>query len=466
MMNDPMVRPWEDALRAAVRVQNADSGFARRLRGELMRKAAAREPVRRRPALRPVWVALAAAFAVLLAALLLIGPDKVVAALQTLLGYLPGIGFVRMDRPFRVLEGPIKEEKSGASLYILQALADDDRTVVVYEVDCPGPESQWVKTGAFCVDSPALVLPGGARLEAAARFGGSALPYYRERAEFAALPSDATSVEFHLPFRASPGGQASPWIVEIPLTLSTRSATIYPVMEVAPSARPSADAAASDPLPEGIGFSLERIVALKEDYFLQGSVAWDPQRYTYAALDDLFLEIVDGDGALCPWEFADPDPSAGAADNRTPWAVRFNPRGRPGPFHIRAGSILVEMPADASFEMDFGSAPRIGQTWPLNIPLRAADYGLRVASARIEGGSGSFLVVFSFEGDEGLIGAVWQDADQTAQPLGGGEAYAPPGVFESGAAYARMPTGRHTIRILSIRAQLRGNWTIPVEVNF
>jgi hypothetical protein len=465
MTGNPMAHPWEGAVRASVRVREADPEFTRRLRQELMRKAAAREFVRRRPVLRPVWASVAAAIAILLGALLLIGPDKVLATLQSLFGYLPDIGFVRMDQPFRVLPQPIKQHRSGASLYILQVLATEDRTVVVYEMDCHGPESQWVKTGAFCADSPSLVLPDGTRLEPAARYGRSALPFFRERAEFAALPPETTSVAFHLPFRAAPGEPAAPWIVDIPLTVTARPATIYPVMEITPSAAPPAGEATSDPLPEGIRLSLERVVALEEDYFLQGSLAWDPQRYSYAELDYHFFDVLDGSGGLCPWEFAEPDPSTDTAHNRTPWAIRINPRGRPGPFRIRAGSIFAERPADASFDMDFGDAPRIGRTWPLDILLRATDYDLRVTSARLEDADGLFLVVFSFAGDEKLIGAVWKDADQTAQPRISGEPI-DPGVFESSAAYAATPTGRHTIHIVAVRLQLMGNWVIPINVNF
>jgi hypothetical protein len=459
MNSQEFSHPWEDAIRAAVRVRNADSGFALRLRADLMRKPAAAIPVRRRPALRPAWIAVTVAITFLLGALVLIGPERVVAALQHLLGYLPDAGFVRMDQPFRILEGQIKEERDGAVLYIRQVLADDRRTVVVYEMDCPGPETQWLKTMTYCTDAPALLLPGGARSAAAGLSGRSGLPYYRERAEFPALASDVTRVMLVLPFRSAPGEPAAPWTVDLPLIRTLRAVTVYPVVEVTPSAPPSGTA---DPLAAGINFSLERVVAMEENYLLEGSLEWDPARYQSVAMDYTMLEIEDGAGRLCPWEFAAPDSPIGGAKHRVPWAVRFNPRGRPGPFLMRVKSIITEKPASASFEMDFGPTPHIGQTWGLDIPLRAGDYDLRVTSAWIRGDAGSIVVVFSFAGEGNAIAAAWEDADQKTTSIAGGglEGLS---IFESGAAYEHMPVGRHTIRAVSVRLQIPGSWIIPLE---
>ncbi|MGB7539442.1 MAG: hypothetical protein WBM17_12960 [Anaerolineales bacterium] len=465
MNRDAMVFPWEDAIRAAVRVRDADSGFARRLREDLLRKAAVERPIHRKPAVRPVWVAFMAVIAVLLGALLVIGPEKVVAALQSLFGYLPDAGFVRMDRPFRILEKQIKEERSGAALYIRQVLADDRRTVVVYEVDCPGPETQWLKTSTFCADAPGLLLPGGGRLEPAGRFGRSDLPYYRERAEFPALPPSVTSVTFLLPFRPAPGEPATPWAVELALTPTAREATIYPVLENIPTGSPRADGATPEPLPDGIRFSLDRIVAMEEVYFLQGSLEWDPARYLSADVDYRLLEILDGTGGSCPWEFAVPDSPAAGSEHRIPWAVRFNPRGRPGPFRIRVRSLRVVESVNASFLMDFGSAPHAGQTWMLDFPLPVAGLDLRVTSARIEQEDESLLVFFSFAGTGNIIGATWMDAVQTTQTIEGG-GLERSGIFESGSRYEYMPTGPHTIRVISITRQLEGDWIIPFDVFF
>jgi len=459
MNNEDMARPWEDAIRAAVRVRDADPGFTRRLRGELMRKTVKEIPIRRKPAFRPAWAATMIVIAVLLGAFLVIGPEKVVAALQSLFGYVPDAGFLRMDQPFRILEREIKEERSGATLYIRQVLADGGRTVVVYEVDCPGPETQWLKTSTYCTDAPSLRLPGGARLEALGLSGRSGLPYYRERAEYAALPSDAVSVALILPFRAKPGDPAWPWTVEIPLTSTAQSATVYPVWEVTPAV-PAAGT--EDPLGQGIRFTVDRIVAMEENYLLEGSLEWDPARYASAAPDYTQLEIADGNGELCAWEKVLPDSVSGGAGNWAAWAVRFNPRGRPGPFTVSAKSMIVERPASASFEMDFGPAPFIGQTWALDIPIRAAGYALRVTSAWIDGNNGTVFVFFSFAGERNAVAAGWEDADQQTTPIGmdGLEGFS---IFDIGAEYGHMPVGRHTIRVLSIRLMLSGEWTVRLE---
>jgi hypothetical protein len=455
---------WEDAIRAALRVRAADPVFAGRLRRDLLRKAAAGHPVRPLPALRPAWTAAGIILALLSGTLLLIGPEKVAAALQSLFGYVPGAGFVRMDQPFRVLARPVSAEQSGASLYILQVLADEGRTVVVYEVDCPGPETQWLKTGTYCTDAPTLELPDGILLKAAERLGRSDLPYYRERAEFPAVPSDADSVIFRIPLRAAPGEPAAPWRVELPLKGTGGEATVYPVLEITPATEP-VPGAASDPLPLGLAVSLERIVAMPGQYLLQGILEWDPGRYTSAEAEYRTMEIMDGDGNLCPVEFAAPDPAAAAGENRSAWAVRFNPQGRPGPFLLRVRSIKAGRIANAPFEMDFGPARDIGRIYWLDIPLRAAEYDLRVLSARIGGKTGAVSVVFSFRGAGEVIGADWHDAAQTILPGdGGGTDH--PGIFESAGVYRTPPAGRHTIVVETLLLRFQGSWVILFGVNY
>jgi hypothetical protein len=456
---------WEDAIRAAVRVQDADPGFAARLREDLARKAAAGSPARPARTWKPAWAAAAFILALALGLLLLIGPEKVVAALQSLFGYVPGVGFVRVDQPFRILSEPVRGEKEGAALYILQVLADEERTVVVYEVDCHGPETQWLKTGTYCTDAPVLELPGGILLKADMRAGRSDLPYYRERAEFPAVPTGAVDVVFRIPFRPSPGSPSEPWSVVLKLKPADGEATVYPVLETTSASVPPSGNADSDPLPEGLKISLERVVAMPEEYLLQGSLEWDPGRYSSAEADYPWMEIVDGAGALCPLEFAAPDPAAAEVENRSAWAVRFNPKGRAGPFRLRIRSITAGRAADASFAMDFGPAAEPGRILWLDIPLRAAEYDLRVTAARISGAAGAVSVVFTFRGPEEVTGASWIDADQPVLPCAcGGEIR--PGVFESGASYPAPPAGRHTIRVETLFVRFQGNWIIPFDVNF
>jgi len=453
---------WEDVIRAAVRVGDADPAFARRLRGELMRKAVPVRSLRRTPIPRPLWMAAIGAVSVLLGALLLFGPEKVAAALQSLLGYIPGVGFVRTDTPFRILADQVKVEKSGAVLFIRQVVADQNRTVVVFEVDCPGPETQWLKTGTFCIEGePALRLADGTLLRTDGRFGQVDRTYYRERAEFPPLPATATSVTLILKVSAAPGEPGEPWLVDLPLTPSMQEATLYPVMMTTPL---RAGDPAATPSPDGIDFSLDRVVAMEEVILLQGGVDWDPARYTHAEVDFTSLEITDSAGRECPWEFADADPLLGGEEDRALWAIRFNHRSRPGPFRLKAGSMIVEKLVRASFEMDFGPAPQPGQIWALDIPLRLDGYDVRVTYAKMDIRGGTRFVVFSFEGNEPVFfEAIWKDADQSSDPFGGGTGE-PSTVFGGGAEYDQFPTGRHTIRIESITVRIQGAWTIPFDV--
>jgi hypothetical protein len=78
---------------------------------------------------------LVAVLALIVATLLAVGPERALAALRGLLGYIPGIGLVDDSVGLRVLAEPVSETREGVTVTIEQVVADSHRTVVVYTAD-------------------------------------------------------------------------------------------------------------------------------------------------------------------------------------------------------------------------------------------------------------------------------------------------------------------------------------------
>lgn len=81
------------------------------------------------------WATVAAAL-LLVAALIIgaVGPQRVWAQVQRLLGYVPGVGLVQDTAGLRVLAEPVQVTRQGITVTVKQATADAERTILVWEV--------------------------------------------------------------------------------------------------------------------------------------------------------------------------------------------------------------------------------------------------------------------------------------------------------------------------------------------
>ena len=120
----------EDKIRAAIAVPQALPEFVNRLHAELMHQADLKNRKVLRPFyLRPAWIAFLAVITLLIGSTLIIGPQRVYAAVRQLFGYIPGVGIVDQSAPIRVLAEPVAVTRSGITLTVTEALLSADKTV-------------------------------------------------------------------------------------------------------------------------------------------------------------------------------------------------------------------------------------------------------------------------------------------------------------------------------------------------
>ena len=165
---------------------------------------------------RPAWVIGIATILILAAALIVVGPQRVLAQVQRLLGYVPGIGFVDLARA-QVLVSPVEATRDGVTLRVSQVIAGPERTEIV--ISTPGLSEKDFPRANNPSENPdftaTLVLPDGSRLEARRweiGFGSGKL-------EFPPLPGGVNQVTLIVPrLPLAPAG-ALPEDWEIPLVL-------------------------------------------------------------------------------------------------------------------------------------------------------------------------------------------------------------------------------------------------------
>ncbi|NLX42753.1 MAG: hypothetical protein GXY79_04650, partial [Chloroflexi bacterium] len=160
--NQEIAALWRMARRLKVATRRTslvpDANFADALERELLERQASRtaphsrspwERVRLWSGMRektgvrpwqaaPLWQRGAAIALTLLLAIGLtvtaLGPQCVLADLQRMLGYVPGIGFVNLEQT-RLLSAPIQARRDGVTLRVDQVLAGPDRTVVMLHAE-------------------------------------------------------------------------------------------------------------------------------------------------------------------------------------------------------------------------------------------------------------------------------------------------------------------------------------------
>ncbi len=244
---------FENRVRAAFAVPSPDAGFTDGLRTRLMSQAA-RQPVRRvRPVLRPAWAVALAVLLLLGGTLLAVGPQRAWAAVQRLLGYIPGIGFVDDTTRLLALEAPVVQSRDGITLKVTQAIADSVRTVLIYEVEglsIDAANSQG--EGAANLGSLGeLVLPDGRAFEQNGGDGTGWGSGYSMRLFFPALPAGVDTVTFHLPRLNDmpPGVAPEDWKLPLRFKPAPPSLTVAPVMEItqAPATNAAETPTSSEP---------------------------------------------------------------------------------------------------------------------------------------------------------------------------------------------------------------------------
>ena len=405
-MNDLNPTPeFEEKVRSAVDVPNANPEFVKKLRADL-----ARRPVVMRPrfVLRPAW-----AFASLIVTLALIASAPfAVNALKRLFGYVPGVGLVENVSGIRMLAEPVSVTREGVTVTITQAMVYEDRVELTYEVDgikenysnAPDMCGSYHPDGNFWSDADAdLRLPDGTlvRRDYAGEFQ-FANRYAMKPIYAVQVPADAlelTMVLKCIPFTRL-GNVPENWevpfrLVAIPegtvvgeTVIEVEQTVVEPTV-APPASFPSEGPALPAPL---VTMTLEKIVPLDSAtifYVSMDMADKDPSLISIMPVDayviDSLGQKIDPVGGFI-WQPFEHRPgslfeyrSASRPADGALTVVVENAVAYYAPMYVEPRQAT---PEEMSFTFDAGANPQPGQTWDLDNGFVIAGYPLKVTSVR------------------------------------------------------------------------------------
>jgi hypothetical protein len=337
---------------------------------------------------RPRWqTAIVVFVAAAVIALFAVGPQRVLAEVQRLLRYMPGIGFVDLEQA-RVLPLPVEARQGSVVLRVDQVLAEADKTSLSFSTEgLTAKDLPWPNPAIDHPDfSATLRLPDGARLAATTW----QLNLAAGKVEFPALPKEVDQVILEMPrLPLVPAGAAPEnWQVDLHLT----SASGRPLGDLFPSPYSPANASVTR---DGITLEVLQVAQGPQETGLLARLSWqDPSwehfSWSQATLsDDLGHIYWDTPGSSNAGIAIIAEPE-GAAPTPTPPAHSDEHTFRLAPLSLAARRLSLalpevsfDIPAQGSFRFDPGSDPRPGQTWKLDQSLEVAGATLHLTGARL-----------------------------------------------------------------------------------
>jgi len=441
-MNENFSTPqFEESIRKSFGVPEIRSKFVDEVYGNLMQQAVAKSK-KTHPflGLRPAWTITFAILALMIIGTLVIGPQRVYAAVLHLFGYIPGVGIVDQNSPIRLLAEPVSITRDGVTVSVNQVVLTGTETRLDFGVSGV-PLSAYPKAEATsgCVEREFLRLPDGTRIDMNAP-----------------IPANVNEATFVLPciFNTLPGTVPIDWELPIHFVAAPSDLTILPVLDVTPKVSPTdknlgldieTPSATTNGSTQAI-VSMDKIIETEDGYMLLGSVRPNIPAGSWLQITGPAI-IKDANGKNVNYTFPNdvqPLDDASLGQGGYSWVMQINGTGVKFPITISFSGVIisqVDSEAFAKTTINVGSNPQPEQIWEVNQDVQIAGNTIRLISltAQAEG--------YSFRIDPGmnLSGVSVQIEGYQANGGGGGEGTTNGKVFNTSLIYSDLPKGDLTI---------------------
>ncbi len=435
---------FEEEIRAAVATPLAREEFIKDLHARLVQQAETNPRVIRPIYLRPAWVAVFV-ITVLLIAILAVGPQRVIAAVRGLLGYIPGVGIVEQGAPIRVLAEPVTATHGGISITVTSATLSADKTHIEYRIfGVPGSAYPDREDIIGCTTPEYLRLPDGTQLT-------------RKGNDFEPVPAGVNAATFVMPciFNTLPGKTPENWELSLRFVSAPPDLTVMPVIELSPSPQvsltPDAPASGTPAVLEYSPVTVSKVIETSDGYILIGQ--FQPHSKPGESFQQTgALEIRDASGKRIsytyPLDVNDEINQESDGMSGVGWTAQFKASNLVYPLTISFNGVNIyqaDPAATAEFTFDAGSNPQPGQVWNLNQEIQLAGHTLILASITADSRSG---YSFDFHVDPQVNSASVQIAGYTPNGGGGGGGGGlTNGEFNTSLSYAQLPSGVLTVKL-------------------
>ncbi len=400
----------ERALTGLFAAGDPDPTFVLRLELQLRSEAAAQVTGRmaHTGTARPAWrtllprqrlaVAVLAIVLALIATVSAVGPGRVLADIQRLFRYVPGIGFVNLQKT-RVLAAPVEVARGGVTLRVTQVVAGPERTQIVLSTEGLPREDQVRPAGTSLlppetVFAGQLRLPDGTALVSNSytlRWGGGSL-------EFPALPADVYTATLELArLPLVPAGVAPEnWQIHLVLQPADGplAAALYP--------QPDQPAVPGD-THHGITIRVEDVAYTANETVVKVRAQWEDPSWEMLSIGGggPLPVLRDDVGHIYGWA---PSSSSGSMAVRAVVAVPM-PTAGPTPLPqppsteqtiafaplsvlarevtLEIEGIQVEVRAGGQFQVTIPEGTAVGDQWPLDLRVDVAGFPVHITGARL-----------------------------------------------------------------------------------
>ncbi|HNM35554.1 MAG TPA: DUF4179 domain-containing protein [Anaerolineales bacterium] len=398
---------FEEKVRKAMDVPNANPAFVNKLRNDL-----ARRPVKMKPIFfRPAW---AGAF-VLALAVLVVSVPSLAAALGRVFGYVPEVGLVETTNGLRMLAEPVSSTRDGVTLTITNVFAYPDHVELQYEVSGLAPENDGWQSNenntnptAFCggvnvgdthskAGDARLRLQDGTVLERDYTGKYPKNAFAMQPVYDAALPAGVTSLTFVLDCipQARLGAVPENWQINFDLIVVPEGTVIgEPVIEVNVTSEPVGTENVVTDF-QNLSVKLERVVEIEQGYIFYLSVDMDHPDPLLVSIMPANVYVIDSLGQKIQLVTFDP---MHPIDHPLGSAFEYQTISKPadGQLTLVVEDVIAHfdppwinpisgpsLPQNGTFfNFDVGSNPQHGQAWKLDEEFNVASYPLRVTSVR------------------------------------------------------------------------------------
>ena len=384
---------FEESVRQSFGVPAIRPAFVDKVHGDLMRRAADK-PRKIRPffGLRPAGIVALAVLSLMIIVTLVIGPQRVYAAILELLGYIPGVGIVDPSHPIRTLAEPVSITRDGISITVTSAVLTGDRTHIEYRV-FGVPSSAYPDREDLhgCFQSDYLLLPDGTRLD-------------RIENDFPPIPAGVNAAVFMVPCISGtlPGKVPENWELPLRFVPAPPDLTVIPVIESLPSPAPSV--MANTPTVEINPLRILKVLDIGDKFVLMGEFSYNAARDPSLPAGSWWaiqrVSITGADGRDVPQAFSNDFslPTPTRPDSET-WIYQLYKNFVPPVTITYAGEIIspVGEKEQAEFDFDAGLNPQDGMVWTVNKDFRLGGFNIRLVS--IESSQRGYS--FRFKADPG-----------------------------------------------------------------
>lgn len=387
---------------------------------------------------------------ILLISLAAIGPQRVLAAVQALLHYLPGVGQVQNIEQAAILAEPVRTERAGYAVTVENLVASPERTWLRLKIEGWPADTDFSDLLRLYSEAPFLQFDDNSQLQP-----NQADIYLSDAwyAEYQYPPIPANTEQVTLILQRVPGaGEATVsenWV----FTLNLRTAEQKDTLPEAWSAPRSSS------MVNGVVMSILQIARDAEH-------TWFTVRFQTPTLNDFLasdlyshLSLQDAQGRIYPAQFEE------SISGRT---FMFRTRSFAGAENLtlRVDRLLLVgvQPADGTapaFTFEAGEHPAIGQRWVLDQIIRSGEFELKVNGASLqEDEDGLLWLVFEVEGaDENVQGVMLGCAypvclQSTTDDLGNSAG----GRFFPAIQLGGMPAGKINIELRNLYYLVEGPW--------